>query len=84
MSKNRNKNQTADQIRQKIQQAEANKNQASGRFSNQNFVRSTNNVEFGTETDANQVRQQIKIAETEYLQGASGPKANYGFGNNLN
>ncbi|MFA1738033.1 gamma-type small acid-soluble spore protein [Lysinibacillus fusiformis] len=81
MSKNRNKNQTADQIRQKIQQAEANKNQASGRFSNQNFMRST---EFGTETDADQVRQQIKIAETEYLQGASGPKANYGFGNNLN
>ena len=74
MSKNRNKNQTADQIRQKIQQAEANKNQASGRFSNQNFMNSTNNVEFGTETDA----------KTEYLQGASGPKANYGFGNNLN
>lgn len=71
MSKNRNKNQTADQIRQKIQQAEANKNQASGRFSNQNFMRSTNNVEFGTETE-------------EYMQGASGPKANYGFGNNLN
>lgn len=84
MSKNRKKNQTVDQIRQKIQQAEANKNQASGRFSNQNFVRSTNNVEFGTETDAKQVRQQIQIAETEYLQGASGPKANYGFGNNLN
>lgn len=84
MSKNRNKNQTVDQIRQKIQQAEANKNQASGRFSNQNFVRSTNNVEFGTETDANQARQQIQIAETEYLQGASGPKANHGFGNYLN
>jgi len=84
MSKNRNKNQTADQIRQKIQQAEANKNQASGRFSNQNFMRSTNNVEFGTETDANQVRQQIQNVEEEYLQGASGPKANYGFGNNLN
>lgn len=84
MSKNRNKNQTVDQIRQKIQQAEANKNQASGRFSNQNFMRSTNNVEFGTETDSGQVRQQIQIAETEYLQGASGPKANYGFGNNLN
>lgn len=84
MSKNRSKNQTADQIRQKIQQAEANKNQASGRFSNQNFMRSTNNVEFGTETDANQVRQQIQNVEEEYLQGASGPKANYGFGNNLN
>ncbi|MFF2797093.1 hypothetical protein [Lysinibacillus xylanilyticus] len=84
MSKNRNKNQTADQIRQKIQQAEANKNQASGRFSNQIFMRSTNNVEFGTETDANQVRQQIQNVEEEYLQGASGPKANYGFGNNLN
>ncbi|MGE7942561.1 hypothetical protein ACQKNB_10790 [Lysinibacillus xylanilyticus] len=84
MSKNRNKNQTADQIRQKIQQAEANKNQASGRFSNQNFMRSTNNLEFGTETDANQVRQQIQNVEEEYLQGASGPKANYGFGNNLN
>ncbi|MFJ8517677.1 hypothetical protein [Lysinibacillus xylanilyticus] len=84
MSKNRNKNRTADQIRQKIQQAEANKNQASGRFSNQNFMRSTNNVEFGTETDANQVRQQIQNVEEEYLQGASGPKANYGFGNNLN
>ena len=84
MSKNRNKNQTADQIRQKIQQAEANKNQASGRFSNQNFMRSTNNVEFGTETDANQVRQQNQNVEEEYLQGASGPKANYGFGNNLN
>ena len=38
MSKNRNKNQTIDQIRQKIQQAEANKNQASGRFFNQNFM----------------------------------------------
>ncbi|WP_068984426.1 MULTISPECIES: hypothetical protein [Lysinibacillus] len=84
MSKNRNKNRTADQIRQRIQQAEANKNQASGRFSNQNFMRSTNNVEFGTETDANQVRQQIQNVEAEYLQGASGPKANYGFGNNLN
>ena len=84
MSKNRSKNQTADQIRQKIQQAEANKNQASGRFSNQNFMRTTNNVEFGTETDANQVRQQIQNVEEEYLQGASGPKANYGFGNNLN
>ncbi|MGE7912519.1 hypothetical protein [Lysinibacillus xylanilyticus] len=84
MSKNRNKNRTADQIRQKIQQAEANKNQVSGRFSNQNFMRSTNNVEFGTETDANQVRQQIQNVEEEYLQGASGPKANYGFGNNLN
>ncbi len=84
MSKYRNKNRTADQIRQKIQQAEANKNQASGRFSNQNFMRSTNNVEFGTETDANQVRQQIQNVEEEYLQGASGPKANYGFGNNLN
>ncbi|QPQ30675.1 hypothetical protein [Lysinibacillus sp. JNUCC 51] len=84
MSKNRNKNQTADQIRQKIQQAEANKNQASGRFSNQNFMRSKNNVELGTETDANQVRQQIQSVEEEYLQGASGPKANYGFGNNLN
>ncbi|MFJ7183836.1 hypothetical protein [Lysinibacillus xylanilyticus] len=84
MSKNRNKNRTADQIRQKIQQAEANKNQASGRFSNQNFMRSTNNVEFGTETDANQVRQQNQNVEEEYLQGASGPKANYGFGNNLN
>lgn len=58
--------------------------QASGRFSNQNLMNSTNNVEFGTETDANQVRQQIQNAETEYLQGASGPKANYGFGNNLN
>jgi len=80
MSKNRNKNRTADQIRQRIQQAEANKNQASGRFSNQNFMRSTNNVEFGTETDANQVRQQIQNVEAEYLQGASGPKANYGFG----
>ncbi|WP_369595643.1 hypothetical protein [Lysinibacillus pakistanensis] len=77
MSKNRNKNRTADQIRQKIQQAE-------GRFSNQNLMNSTNNVEFGTETDANQVRQQIQNPETEYLQGASGPKANYGFGNNLN
>ncbi|MGG2081288.1 hypothetical protein [Lysinibacillus pakistanensis] len=84
MSKNRNKNRTADQIRQKIQQAEANKIQASGRFLNQNLMNSTNNVEFGTETDANQVRQQIQNAETEYLQGASGPKANYGFGNNLN
>ncbi|MGG2054684.1 gamma-type small acid-soluble spore protein [Lysinibacillus pakistanensis] len=80
MSKNRNKNRTADQIRQKIQQAEANKIQASGRY----LMNSTNNVEFGTETDANQVRQQIQNAETEYLQGASGPKANYGFGNNLN
>lgn len=84
MSKNRNKNRTADQIRQKIQQAETNKIQASGRFSNQNLMNSTNNVEFGTETDANQVRQQIQNAETEYLQGATGPKANYGFGNNLN
>lgn len=84
MSKNRNKNQTADQIRQKIQQAEANKNQASGHFSNQNLINSTNKVEFGTETDANQVRQQVQNAEAEYLQGASGPKANYGFGNNLN
>lgn len=80
MSKKPNKNLTADQIRQKIQQAEANKNQASGRFSNQNFMRSTNNVEFGTETDANQIQN----VEAEYLQGASGPKANYGFGNNLN
>jgi small acid-soluble spore protein E (minor gamma-type SASP) len=84
MSKNRNKNQTSDQIRQKIQLAEANKNLASGRFSNQNFMNSKNNVEFGTETDANQVRQQIQNAETDYIQGASGPKANYGFGNNLN
>jgi len=83
MSKNRNKYQTVDQIKQKIQQAEANKNQASGRFSNQKLLNSTNNVEFGTETDVNE-RQQIQNVETEYLQGASGPKANYGFGNNLN
>jgi len=48
MSKNRNKKRTADQIRQKIQQAEANKIQASGRFLNQNLMNSTNNVEFGT------------------------------------
>ncbi|MFJ7666428.1 hypothetical protein ACIQXI_04930 [Lysinibacillus sp. NPDC097195] len=84
MSKNRNKNQTADQIRLKIQQAEANKNQASGRFSNQNYMNSKNDVELGIETDANQVRQQVQNVEAEYLQGASGPKANYGFGNNLN
>ncbi|MFJ7953520.1 gamma-type small acid-soluble spore protein [Lysinibacillus sp. NPDC096418] len=76
---NKNKNQTIDQIRQNIQQAEANKNQASGRFGTMN---SMNNVEFGTETDVNQVRQQIQQAEANKMQ-ASGPNTN-SFGNNSN
>lgn len=83
MSKNRNKNQTVDQIRQNIQQAEANKNQASGRFGTTNSMNSMNNVEFGTETDVNQVRQQIQQAEANKMQ-AYGPNANNAFGNNSN
>ncbi|MET4560402.1 small acid-soluble spore protein E (minor gamma-type SASP) [Lysinibacillus parviboronicapiens] len=80
---NKNKNQTVDQIRQQIQQAEASKNQASGRFATPNFMNAMNNVEFGTETDVNQVRQQIQQAEANKNQ-ASGPSANKGFGNNSN
>jgi len=44
-----------NQIRQQIQQAEANKKQASGKNSM--------NVEFGNDTDVNQIRQQIQQAE---------------------
>ncbi len=45
-----------NQIKQQIQQAEANKKQASG---------STNSMsqEFGNETDVNEIRQQIQQAE---------------------
>ncbi|MDM5248475.1 MULTISPECIES: gamma-type small acid-soluble spore protein [unclassified Lysinibacillus] len=45
-----------NQIRQQIQQAEANKKQASG-------SKNSMNVEFGNETDVNQIRQQIQQAE---------------------
>ncbi len=57
-----------NQIKQQIQQAEANKIQASG---------STNSMsqEFGMETDVNQIRQQIQQAEAN-KKFASGRFAN--------
>jgi len=56
------------QIRQQIQQAEANKKQASGSINSMN-------EEFGNETDVNQIRQQIQQAEANKKQ-ASGQFAN--------
>ncbi|WP_235616419.1 gamma-type small acid-soluble spore protein [Lysinibacillus parviboronicapiens] len=41
------------------------------------------NEEFGTETDVNQVKQQIQQAEAKKIQ-ASGRNANNGYGNNTN
>ncbi|MFJ7954440.1 gamma-type small acid-soluble spore protein [Lysinibacillus sp. NPDC096418] len=76
---NNNNNQYVNQIRQQIQQAEANKSKASGRFATQNAM----NEEFGTETDVNQVKQQIQQAEANKIQ-ASGHNANNGFQNNSN
>ncbi|KOO49124.1 hypothetical protein AMD00_12080 [Viridibacillus arvi] len=70
---NNNNNQYVNQIKQQIQQAEANKNQASGQFATPN----TMNEEFGTETDVNQVRQQIQQAEANKNQ-ASGNNPNNG------
>ncbi|MCL1696782.1 MULTISPECIES: gamma-type small acid-soluble spore protein [unclassified Lysinibacillus] len=58
-----------NQIRQQIQQAEANKKQASG-------TKHSMNEEFGNETDVNQIKQQIQQAEANKKQ-ASGR-----FGNN--
>jgi len=57
-----------NQIRQQIQQAEANKQQASG-------SRNSMNEEFGNETDVNQIRQQIQQAEAN-KKFASGRFAN--------
>lgn len=82
---NYNNNEYVNKIKQQIQQAEANKNQASGRFATQNYMNSmnmNNNVEFGTETDVNQVRQQIQQAEANKYQ-ASG-NVNTGYENNSN
>lgn len=76
---NNNNNQNVNQIRQQIQQAEANKKQASGRFAAQNAM----NEEFGTETDVNQVKQQIQQAEANKKQ-ASGHNANNAYENNSN
>ncbi|MDD1505327.1 gamma-type small acid-soluble spore protein [Lysinibacillus sp. CNPSo 3705] len=45
-----------NQIRQQIQQAEANKKQASGTMNSMS-------QEFGNETDVNQIKQQIQQAE---------------------
>ena len=77
-----NTNQYVNQIKQQIQQAEANKQQASGRFATQNTMNLTNE-EFGTETDVNQVRQQIQQAEANKQQ-ASGNALNNGYENNTN
>lgn len=74
-----NNNQNVNQIKQQIQQAEANKKQASGRFATQNSM----NEEFGTETDINQVKQQIQQAEANKKQ-ASGHNANNGSENTTN
>ncbi|MEG0439147.1 MAG: gamma-type small acid-soluble spore protein [Solibacillus sp.] len=71
---NNNNNEYVKQIRQKIQQAEANKNQASGRFATPNAMNSMNE-EFGMETDVNQVKQQLQQAEANKNQ-ASGQFAN--------
>ncbi|MET4562768.1 small acid-soluble spore protein E (minor gamma-type SASP) [Lysinibacillus parviboronicapiens] len=79
---NNNNNQYVNQIKQQIQQAEANKNQASGRFATLNAMNSMNE-EFGTETDVNQVKQQIQQAEAKKIQ-ASGRNGNNGYGNNTN
>ncbi|MGE7094363.1 gamma-type small acid-soluble spore protein [Lysinibacillus sp. NPDC048646] len=79
---NNNNNQYVNQIKQQIQQAEANKNQASGRFATPNAMNSMNE-EFGTETDVNHVRQQIQQAEANKYQ-ASGSNANNGYENNTN
>ena len=68
---NNNTNRNVEQIRQQIQQAEANKNQASGRFATQNAM----NEEFANETDVNQIKQQIQQAEANKNQ-ASGNNAN--------
>lgn len=57
-----------NQIRQQIQQAEANKKQASGAMNSMN-------EEFGSETDINEIRQQIQQAEANKKQ-ASGRFAN--------
>ncbi|MFJ7408201.1 MULTISPECIES: gamma-type small acid-soluble spore protein [unclassified Lysinibacillus] len=67
MPKIRNKNQSVDQIKQQIQQAETNKS----RFLNQSLMNSTNNVEFRTEADVKQVRQQIEKAEANKSQASS-------------
>lgn len=80
---NKNNNQSTQQIRQEIQQAEANKNFASGRFAKSSTNNYMNNEEFGTETDVEQVRQQIQQAEAKKKQ-ASGPNAQKGYGNNSN
>ncbi|HEY4622447.1 MAG TPA: gamma-type small acid-soluble spore protein [Solibacillus sp.] len=64
-------NEYLNQIRQKIQQAEANKNQASGRFASPNSM----NEEFGSETDVNQIKQQLQQAEANKMQ-ASGQFSN--------
>ena len=57
-----------NQIRQQIQQAEANKKLASG-------SKNSMDVEFGNETDVNQIRQQIQQAEAN-KNFASGRFAN--------
>ncbi|KOP78502.1 spore protein [Lysinibacillus sp. FJAT-14745] len=57
-----------NQIKQQIQQAEANKKQASGTMNSMN-------EEFGNETDVNQIKQQIQQAEAN-KKLASGQFAN--------
>lgn len=82
---NNNDNQYVNQIRQKIQQAEANKYKASGRFATPNPLTPMNsmNEEFGSETDINQVRYQVQQAEAKKQQ-ASGTFANNQYPNNNN
>ena len=71
MANNNNNNRYVEQIKQQNQQAEANKNRASGRFASQNAM----NEEFASETDVNQVKQQIQQAEANKNQ-ASGNNVN--------
>jgi len=52
-----------NEIKQQIQQAEANKKQASGAMNSMN-------QEFGNETDFNQIRQQIQQAEANKKQAS--------------
>lgn len=66
---NENKNQYNKQIKQKNQQAEANKIKASGRFATPNVMNSMNE-EFGSETDFNQIKQKNQQAEANKNQAS--------------
>lgn len=78
---NNNNERYVNEIKQKIQQAEANKNFASGRFATPNTMNSMNE-EFGSETDVNEIKQQVQQAEAKKNQ-ASGQFANNNDENNM-